>query len=94
MALSTCTLTMPTSVAAISGAVSYEPLPNQMVENTAIDTLPVTANASGTTYSATLFRKVKYRIHAPRFGYLRQLFTVPDASTANIYDLIPKTRRG
>lgn len=93
--MAVCTVTLSTDKAAISGAVVYEPLPGQIVNNVFIDTSDVTATVfTDTSYTAALNQKVQYRIKAPRFPFNNEIFTAPATSTANLYDLLEGYRAG
>lgn len=94
MSLSTCTVTLTTDKAAISGAVVYEPLPGQVVADVFVDCTPITAQASGTSYIAALKQGVKYRLKSARYDFPNTVFTTPATSTANLQDLIESFRSG
>lgn len=90
--MATCTVTFTVNTAALSDTVFYEPLPNQIIDGVAIDNARITATASGTTYTAVLVRGAQYQIVSTRFRYLDPIFTVPEAATADLDDLLAAAR--
>lgn len=86
--MATCTVTLTTNAAAISGAVTYEPLPNQVVNGVAIDLAPVVATASGTAYTATLTQGARYAVRSRRFSFQAPIFQVPASASADLDDLL------
>jgi hypothetical protein len=86
--MATCTVTFTTDKAAVSGAVSYRPLPNQMIGGVGIDHDFVYAQASGNDYVAVLQQGARYRAYSTRHAFTRKVFRVPETSTANLSTLI------
>lgn len=80
-------------MAAVSGAVVYEPFPNQVIDGVMVDVTPITATAASSDYTATLIQKAKYRLVAPRFPYHNNSFVCPAASTADLDDLLDGSYR-
>lgn len=91
--MANCTVSFTSSAGAISHAVKYVPEGNQVIDNIAIDTDPVTATVSLATYSAVLIQRARYRVKAPRFPFDDVLFTVPASSSANLQDLLTGIRK-
>lgn len=94
MPAQTCTLTLNSTSMAVSGAVQYVALPDQVIDGEAVDTTPVIATAADKSYTATLIRKARYMIVSKRFPFSQQVIAVPDAATANLGDLLFNIRRG
>lgn len=91
--MATCTTTLTTDKVAISGTVHFIPLSGQKVSSTLIDTTPITATASGKTYTAVLQQNVKYYVKAPRFN-IGQTFTTPASSTLDLATILTGLRAG
>lgn len=91
--MANCIVTLHSSVAAVSGAVVYEPFPNQVVGGVAIDVTPIAATAASSDYTATLVQKAKYRLVAPRFPFDNMTFVCPAAASADLDDLLDGTFR-
>ena len=92
--MATCTLTIATNSAAISGEVLIKARPNQIHSSANVDQNTIVATASGTSYTATLQQNTKYRIwsKSDRLYFGRGIFTTPAASTANLRDLLDGQR--
>lgn len=90
--MATCTVTLTSSVTAVSGRVKYAALANQVIAGEAIDVTEITASVSTTDYTATLTRLAKYRIIAPAFAFHDKVFTVPASATADLTDLLDGLR--
>ena len=86
--MATCTITLNSSVAAVSGRVKYKALPNQVVSDAAIDTTEITASIDGNDYTATLVQGAKYRVIAPLFSFIDTEFEVPAEAAADLQDLL------
>jgi hypothetical protein len=92
--MAVCTVTLATDKAAISGVVKFEPFPNQVIGGVALDSKPVTAEASGTQYQASLVQQAKYRIVSKRHSFYNAVFTCPAASTLDLSTVLEGSRAG
>lgn len=92
--MATCTLTLTTDRAAISNAVVFQALANQVIAGVFIDTTPIIATASGTSYTATLQQKAKYLVKAARFPFDNFIIVIPASSSADASTLLTDVRSG
>jgi len=93
---SLCAVSLFPSVNAISGGLKFSALPGEVVGSRLLDTTEIEASVVDSAidyYSAVLVRKGRYRIIAPRFPVNDLEFTVPDAGTATLTDLIDGLRK-
>lgn len=86
--MATCVVTLNTNTAALSGALQYEPLPDQFINGEAIDTSIIRATVSGKAYVATLIQGAEYRVISWKFFFSDAVFECPADSTADLKDLI------
>lgn len=86
--MAVCRVTLDVNTAAISGAVKFEPLPNQIVGGKAVDQKLVVAEASANEYNADLIQGAEYRLLSSRFRFGNEVFTCPETATADLIDLI------
>lgn len=93
---SLCAVIIYPTVDAEAGAVAYVALANQVVGSVFVDTTAVVATVvadSTDYYRAELVRGAIYRVWAPgHFTFEDSVFTVPDAATANLADLVDGLR--
>jgi hypothetical protein len=88
-----CTVTHTINSVAVSGALSFEPIPGQVIDGEGLEQ-NIIASVSGKIYSASLVRKARYRVRTALQSLPACIIRIPDTGTATLADLIPDLARG